>query len=152
MAVHSAACLPSTGPAVESGDLIEEEDPESLPPRQEHGENNVQVEYNILYSPAYRLPVLYFTPLQPLDSEALFSLLLGASGSDRTWDGTVTQGENPRNGEAWWFVHPCQTGEAMAEWREVLVGSGTEREAGEKGAQYLAIWLGIVGSVAGMRG
>ncbi|KAF8247591.1 hypothetical protein K440DRAFT_628470 [Wilcoxina mikolae CBS 423.85] len=84
----------------------------------------MSVIYNILYSPTYRVPVLYFTGATP-----------------QAVAGTVSQGEHLITGEIWWFVHPCCTGDAMRVW---------EGAVGDEMGRYLGIWLGVVGGAAGL--
>jgi len=112
---------------------------EALPPALPCPNAEVEIIYNVLYSPNYRVPVLYFTPSLPLSAHGLAELLLPETGKGFVI-GTVSQGEHLISGEAWWFVHPCRTGEAMAEWREMVKSE----------AEYLTVWLGLMGGAIGV--
>lgn len=119
----------------EGGDaeLVEEEDdPEALPARM-HRE--FKMRYNVLFSPTYRLPVLYWVADEALSVEELKAVFSPK-------EGVISQGEHLLNGEAWWFVHPCNTGEAMDAVVELVVGN-EER--------YISVWLGLVKNAAGLR-
>ena len=115
--------------------------------------------YNILYSPAYLVPVLYFIPLPPVTPSATFTR------------GVVSGGDHLINGEMWWFVHPCLTGDAMAEWETAINpldnddnendnndnndnngsnGSNGSNDSNGNLGRYLGIWLGLVGAAAGL--
>ncbi|CCX12198.1 hypothetical protein FPQ18DRAFT_357625 [Pyronema domesticum] len=112
---------------------ITEDDPESLPPlrRLPNDPILIAVEYNILYSPTFRVPVLWFS--QPPQGVVAV-------------EGKLTLGDHPVTGEISWFVHPCQTREAMEVWR------GTEVETDTEWGRYLAVWLELVGRAAGLDG
>ncbi|KAI5849952.1 hypothetical protein BZA05DRAFT_474547 [Tricharina praecox] len=73
---------------------LEEDDSESLPSTALRARpQQVAVLYNILYSPNYRVPVLYFTPPASTSAAALEELGFAA--------GAVGQGEHLLTGEAW---------------------------------------------------
>lgn len=55
--------------------------------------------------------------------------------------GGVSQGDHPVLGLPFYFVHPCNTADAMREWEG-------EKKLGPEG--YLVIWMGIVGGVVGL--
>lgn len=121
-------------PAEEGGgsEVEEEEDPEALPARM-HRE--FRMRYNVLFSPTYQLPVLYWVADEALSVEELKAVFSPK-------EGVISQGEHLLNGEAWWFVHPCNTGEAMNAVLELVVGN-EER--------YISVWLGLVKDSAGLR-
>lgn len=105
----------------------DEEDPEALPPLSGVNLDREGWEVNVLYSSTYRLPVCYFRRIVEGEGE-------------RDWEGVyqadaVTQGEHPLTGEIWWYIHPCQTGEAMMAVRELV---------GDKGEKYMAVWWGLI--------
>jgi ubiquitin-like-conjugating enzyme ATG10 len=122
----------------EEDDVFEDDDPESLLPSQIC--RSIEIIYNVLYNPTYRLPVLYFLPSFPLSAEELL-LLLSPEGVGGFTTGTISQGDHLLSGDVWWFVHPCKTGEAMAEWENIV---------GKDSGHYIGIWLGLVGGIVGL--
>lgn len=129
------------------------------------------VEYSIVLSPTYRVPVLHFTlrnlpsPLSPTSIDTVYRLLvppdfrgslesvgvmgsisMGVSGSYQVAFRTskrltrVTQ-NHPFTDFPSFFVHPCNTADAM---RELLRGRRVSP------VEYLMIWLGLVGSCVGL--
>lgn len=55
--------------------------------------------------------------------------------------GGISQGDHPVLGLPYYFVHPCNTADAVREW---------EREDGIGPEEYLRIWIGLVGGVVGL--
>ncbi|KAL4776222.1 hypothetical protein BDW60DRAFT_224058 [Aspergillus nidulans var. acristatus] len=104
----------------------------------------LQVDYDILLSPTYQVPVLYFV-LRRTDKSL---------GLDEVYDylvpdqcrryirnmgiiGGISFGYHPIFETPAFFVHPCNTADAM---REIASEHDISPEA------YLIIWLGLVGS------
>jgi ubiquitin-like-conjugating enzyme ATG10 len=98
-------------------------------------ENPHRLRYNILYSPTYRLPVLYWTADTPMTAEEIKDIFNPKTG-------IISQGEHLLHGEPWWFVHPCNTGEAMLSVHELVAGNED---------RYLSVWLGFIKDAAGLR-
>lgn len=149
-----------------------EDDPEALI-RTTQTSPELHVDYDILLSPVYRVPVLYFLLQrdghpQSLEIDAVYHLLVpdqykrelqsvGVMGgisvgvgacafivffriSDRC--GAHTAQYHPESGVPAFFVHPCNTADAMmriAGWRKITAET------------YLLIWLGLVGNCVGLR-
>lgn len=57
--------------------------------------------------------------------------------------GGISQGDHPVLGLPYYFVHPCNTVDAMREWE-------LEWEKGMGPEAYLGIWIGLVGGVVGL--
>jgi len=117
----------------------------------EHGPTTHTVEYHILLSPIYSVPVLYFN-IYPISIASapvhnisdVYSVLVPAH---RLQDiesigvqGGISQGDHPILQRPFWFIHPCNTAEALKEW-----GEGLNLE------NYLMIWLGMVQDVVRLR-
>ncbi|KAK4951252.1 hypothetical protein LTR10_010225 [Elasticomyces elasticus] len=136
-----------------SGDLESEEvaaDPEddealirSAPPKK------TTVIHDIVYSPSYRVPVLYITLPHPPPNSNIHDLLVPASHRTQLQHaggslGALSLTDHPITGLPAYFIHPCRTAESMAAIVSSLhvVGSRAA-EGGEIG--YLMQWLGLVG-------
>jgi ubiquitin-like-conjugating enzyme ATG10 len=110
------------------------------------------VEYHILLSPTYQVPVLYFQLLHfgtPAPLSEVYRVLVEDGSDARTQlqrigvQGAISQGDHPVFGVPYFFLHPCGTLAAMAEWeREECVIARPE--------EYLKVWLGVVGAVVGL--
>jgi ubiquitin-like-conjugating enzyme ATG10 len=128
--------------------------------------------YNVLYSPSYGEPVLYFeahdqsgSPL-PL-AHVLASLRLeggaaaeGATSSVQLPAVTLSQEDHPLLGRPFYLLHPCRTGDVMGR----LLGprhlaSGDSVEAAAAGAtaepessslRYLLAWMCVAGQPVGL--
>ncbi|KAI7084390.1 hypothetical protein KC356_g6788 [Hortaea werneckii] len=140
--------------AEESLPQLEEDDPESLTKSASPStvaESGRQAHYDIVLSPTYQVPVLYVSfpssDRSPLPSpDEVYDLLvakpyraqLQAVGPMSALSMT---GEHPVTGGPAYFVHPCLTQDSM---RAVMAGRRVS------GAEYLAIWFGIVGSTVGL--
>ncbi|KAF3937644.1 hypothetical protein ABW19_dt0209927 [Dactylella cylindrospora] len=160
-AEQSSPTQPSE-PAIDLDDIeIEDDDPESLTlqdlasPPTDPSPPTHQVHYHILLSPIYSVPVLYFNihPLSPSPQppihtlDAIYTLLVppptrshAALSLESTGiQGGISQSHHPILQTAWWFVHPCNTADALREWGGDLT---VER--------YLSVWIGLVGAVVGL--
>ncbi|KAL2355097.1 autophagy-related protein Atg10 [Cryomyces antarcticus] len=137
---------PGQGPA---SDGFEEFDEEALPTRTAVGPA-AKVEYSIVLSPVYCVPVLYFT-LSELPGECataardVYRHLVPETLARDVQSGGVMGGismtDHPVTGLPAFFVHPCKTAEAMEQVRP-------DRDV--KPEEYLLLWLGIVGASAGL--
>ncbi|GAB1742584.1 hypothetical protein NU219Hw_g8124t1 [Hortaea werneckii] len=142
------------GEAEDSLPQLEEDDSEVLtkPMSSNTGiENEREVNYDIVYSPTYQVPVLYLSfpstnrsPLPPPDE--VYDLLvphpyraqLQAVGPMSALSMT---GEHPVTGGPAYFVHPCLTQDSM---RAVMAGRKVSA------AEYLVLWVGVVGATVGL--
>ncbi|GIK06821.1 hypothetical protein Aspvir_002473 [Aspergillus viridinutans] len=127
-----------------------EDDPEALI-RTTQTSPGLHVDYDILLSPVYRVPVLYFLLRrdghpQSLEIDAVYHLLVPDQYRKELQSvgvmGGISVGYHPESGVPAFFVHPCNTADAMtriAGWRKITAET------------YLLIWLGLVGNCVGLR-
>ncbi|KAH9844418.1 autophagy-related protein Atg10 [Teratosphaeria destructans] len=129
----------------------DEEDPEALQSVSSQ-KTETRVDYDIIYSPSYQVPVLYLTatPLSgtgPTSLAQIYDLLVPSQCRNQIESmgvmGAVSMSEHPITGLPVFFVHPCRTAEAMA---EVVQGRGDSLSP----AEYLMMWLGLVGPSVGL--
>jgi ubiquitin-like-conjugating enzyme ATG10 len=107
-------------------------------------------EYHIVYSPVWRLPVLYLRGWHadgtPLDAADLMQLapdhLRGALAASAHLTPNIAAGEHPVLNQPWFHVHPCRTAEVLSLWM-----SDMERLPLEN---YLACWLSLIGPTVGL--
>lgn len=108
---------------------------------------SVCMEYHVVYSPAYSVPVLYFRASHPkgkqLSLDQVWSLVsqhlpVAVEGEQQDYWGLVTQNEHPLLGQPFYHIHPCHTAKVMA-----TVPS-------EK-FNYLVTWLSVFGAVVGLK-
>lgn len=124
------------------------------------------VDFNILLSTTYRVPVLYFRLrnlpvrgpqgldavyqiLVPRDAEAALrgSGVMGGISMAVSSNANMPQRHNnkhqnhPVTGMPWYFIHPCNTAKAM----EDIIGT---RQISE--LEYLLIWIGLIGGAVGL--
>ncbi|OJJ47438.1 hypothetical protein ASPZODRAFT_1674623 [Penicilliopsis zonata CBS 506.65] len=158
-----------TAPEEDSGFLETEqnqaeEDPEALI-RSEQRSTDWQVEYEIVYSPTFQVPVLYFALKagafhhKPVDIEMVYQHLVPQQYHQELKNVGVMGGisfnvgcmffenteldvrslfqYNPVSGSPMFFVHPCNTADAM---RHVIVSKDISPET------YLLIWLSVIGN------
>ncbi|KAI2715996.1 hypothetical protein DTO012A7_3483 [Penicillium roqueforti] len=105
---------------------------------------SLQIDYDILLSPTYQVPVLYFGLRWhnhgPLGLEEVYQYVVPERYRQELKSvgvmGGISMGYHPGSGAPTFFVHPCNTADAMAniaDAQSVTPGS------------YLLIWLGLVG-------
>ncbi|KAJ5468661.1 Autophagy-related protein 3 [Penicillium sp. IBT 31633x] len=105
---------------------------------------SIQIDYDIVLSPTYQVPVLYFSPRWhnhgPLGLDEVYQYLVPEQYRQEVKSvgvmGGISMGYHPDSGAPAFFVHPCNTADAMAhiaDAQSVTPGS------------YLLIWLGLVG-------
>lgn len=111
---------PETPLDVGDRENIEDEDPAAL-----HDSSSscrsaaVYFEYHVVYSPSYRVPVLYFTvtfptgKLVPLQKVWQFMSPAHVARESGTEWGTVTQQEHPLLCCPFYHIHPCRTADVM---------------------------------------
>ncbi|PYH94426.1 autophagy-related protein Atg10 [Aspergillus ellipticus CBS 707.79] len=126
-----------------------EDDPEALIRTPEP--SALQVFYDILLSPTYQVPVLYFQLRQgnqpgPLGIDAVYQYLVPDQYKNELQSvgimGGISFGYHPDSGTPAFFVHPCQTADAM---RRITGQRCITPES------YLIIWLGLVGHRLGLQ-
>ncbi|KAL2046092.1 hypothetical protein N7G274_001539 [Stereocaulon virgatum] len=110
------------------------------------------VRYHILYSISYQVPVLYFflhglPTLKARNVDTVYHALVPQHLQDEAKAvgvmGGIGMTNHPINGIPCFWVHPCNTAEAM---KDML--KGIEREVSP--AEYLMIWFGKVGASVGL--
>ncbi|KAJ9492221.1 hypothetical protein VN97_g975 [Penicillium thymicola] len=105
---------------------------------------SLQIDYDILLSPIYQVPILYFGLRWhnhgPLGLEEVYQYVVPERYRQELKSvgvmGGISMGYHPDSGAPAFFVHPCNTANAMAniaDAQSVTPGS------------YLLIWLGLVG-------
>ncbi|CAI7633632.1 unnamed protein product [Penicillium bialowiezense] len=105
---------------------------------------SLQVDYDILLSATYQVPVLYFGLRShnhgPLGLDEVYQYVVPEQYRQELKSvgvmGGISMGYHPDSGAPAFFVHPCNTADAMAhlaDAKSVTPGS------------YLLIWLGLVG-------
>ncbi|KAJ5736683.1 uncharacterized protein N7483_001808, partial [Penicillium malachiteum] len=105
----------------------------------------LQVDYDIVLSPTYQVPVLYFAlrwlhQNGPIGLDAVYQYLVPEQYQSQVKSvgvmGGISLGYHPDSGTPAFFVHPCNTADAMAQVADAQsITPGT----------YLLIWLGLVG-------
>ncbi|KAJ6020814.1 Autophagy-related protein 3, partial [Penicillium herquei] len=105
----------------------------------------LQVDYDIVLSPTYQVPVLYFAlrwlhQNGPVGLDAVYQYLVPEQYQSQVKSvgvmGGISLGYHPDSGTPAFFVHPCNTAAAMAQVADAQsITPGT----------YLLIWLGLVG-------
>ncbi|KAJ5032569.1 uncharacterized protein L3040_009169 [Drepanopeziza brunnea f. sp. 'multigermtubi'] len=130
----------------------EEADDEALsqplgPPRYTQYSDQPFVTYEIHLHPTYRMPTLWFTlhslPMgEPtFDLDSVYRYLVPTEYKSRLRAAGITGGfsaaPHPITGIPAFFVHPCQTKEAMESFDCSL-------------RNYLMVWLGLVGGCVGL--
>lgn len=110
------------------------------------------VEYHILPSTSYRVPVLYFflhnlppSILQSIDFvyEKLVPKHLQSGVRNAGVMGGISMTNHPLTDIPCFWVHPCNSAEAM---QNILGGIKGEVSP----VKYMILWIGIVGSVVGL--
>ncbi|KAL2808680.1 hypothetical protein BJX63DRAFT_23487 [Aspergillus granulosus] len=141
---HDALAMPIHTEGVDDTQLETcEEDPESLV-RTSDTYNGLQVDYDIVLSATYQVPVLYFVLRQAwklLGIEEVYRYLVPNQYRKNIQSvgimGGISFGYHPVSGNPAFFVHPCNTADAM---KDIASGCDIGPEA------YLIIWLGLVGN------
>ncbi|KAI9651965.1 MAG: hypothetical protein M1831_007468 [Alyxoria varia] len=138
----------------EETEAVEEDDEEALPRAQapELAQNIVQVEYNVVLSATYRVPVLYFfledeptKKHKDRSLEPVYRHVIPSSWKPQVEGvgvmGAVSYDCHPVTSKLAFFVHPCNTAEAMRE-----IGKSLEVTL----KNYLRVWVGLVGGCVGL--
>jgi len=106
----------------------------------------VEVQYSIVLSPTYQVPVLYFFlhnnfPGKPHGVDAVYSFLVPSQYRTQLASigimGGISIGHHPVSDRPTYFVHPCNTTNAL---RDIAGSNEPTIET------YLILWLGLVGN------
>ncbi|KAJ9201133.1 hypothetical protein DTO027B5_7711 [Paecilomyces variotii] len=126
-------------------DQVEEDDNEALI-RPAYRAPRIEIEYSIVRSPTYQVPVLYFTwrhapPAGPRGIDAVYTYLVPDQYKDELQAvgvlGAISMGDHPETGTPAYFVHPCNTADALT---QIADGKNLDPES------YLLLWFGLVGN------
>ena len=108
--------------------------------------NVITVEYHIVYSVSYEVPILYFiathtngSQLQLEDIWKIVSKDLTSTSTDR-WS-LVSQQDHPLLGRPYYHVHPCHTAKVMGQANDLSQGA----------SNYLISWLSVFGPIIGLK-
>ena len=122
-----------------------------------------QCEWHVLWSSAFRVPVVHYS-LAAADGSALAfaaelahaDRLAAAHGGPQTLDSTptgaaayITSGEHPVLGAPFWFLHPCRTAAAMDRLAALAAAHGTPADTWRR-THYLAAWLSWAAPMVGL--
>ncbi|KAF2708561.1 hypothetical protein K504DRAFT_432890 [Pleomassaria siparia CBS 279.74] len=126
---------------------IEDEDEEILEPPSNHG---VTVEYDIVLSPSYQVPVLYFSIKDPLfryppTMDTLYRILIPpqfkAQAENVSVIGGITVTDHPVTNTPVFFIHPCQTASVLEASKAIDTLTSID---------YLVLWIGAMGKCVGL--
>lgn len=142
--------------AGDTSGLSEESDVATVHKQDKHEDTCVQMEYHVIHSVAFQVPILYFTAtcsngqtLALADIWELLSTEFISPGMDR-W-GLVTQQEHPYLGRPFYHIHPCHTAGVMGGAMQCC-SSVKEDESERTGkGNYLVTWLSTFGPVVGLK-
>ncbi|TID27900.1 autophagy-related protein Atg10 [Venturia nashicola] len=135
-----------------SDGMIEETDEEALPrlDNRVSQQDEYKVQYDIFLSPSYSVPVLYLTVRDSsgrllTDVETVYLLLVPEVYRRQMRHvgvmGGLSMANHPVTDIPTFFIHPCQTADALRE-----VARGRTVSSGE----YLLVWMGIIGGSVGL--
>ncbi|EXJ81349.1 hypothetical protein A1O3_07639, partial [Capronia epimyces CBS 606.96] len=140
---------PDEARSEENMDNVEDACPETLVPNR-HGFDSFSIDFSVTLSPTYCVPVLWFSR-QPNADEKAFSLeqvysqlvphTLHAPLQSVGVMGGISTAHHPISDRPTFFIHPCNTQEALSVLRSdhALTPEG-----------YLILWLGLVGTSVGL--
>ncbi|TKY68786.1 Ubiquitin-conjugating enzyme ATG10 [Spatholobus suberectus] len=111
-------------------------------------------DFHIIYSPSYRVPLLYFRSYhsdgQLLPFNEIEKDLPGHSAklrSESKWT-FITHEEHPYLNRPWCKLHPCGT----SDWMKLLFyGDSSSNKIGFVIEQYLVSWFSVIGQVVGLK-
>jgi ubiquitin-like-conjugating enzyme ATG10 len=110
------------------------------------------VEYDIILSPSYQVPVLYINIQDPLHRypptmPILYKHIIPPQYKDQAEKagiiGGITVTDHPLTNKPVFFIHPCHTA-------AVIQASISGKEQGVTGFEYLMIWIGAFGGCVGL--
>ncbi|KAI0998536.1 hypothetical protein K3495_g9660 [Podosphaera aphanis] len=121
--------------------------PSALPPKYSSLSDQPYVTYEIHLHPTYRVPTLWFTlhglrrPEQLPNLESVYRYLVPPQDQGKLMSAGITGGlsaaPHPVTHVPAFFIHPCQTKEAMEAFDCPL-------------EDYLMVWIGLVGGCVGL--
>ena len=106
-----------------------------------------KVLYDIVHSRSYQVPVLYITfqHSRVVSLNEVYDFLVPQSHQSQLKTvgtmGGLSMAEHPMNGMPAYFVHPCQTAEAV----QTVVGAQTLGPL-----EHILLWLGVIGGSVGL--
>lgn len=116
------------------------------------GEQHLEWRVHVVFSPTWRVPVLYFTVCQlngaPLTWEQVRAELpaeLQREAEEGSPWAFVTQEFHPVTAEPCFMLHPCFTAQRMATLLPDLQGDGSVARRTLERHTYLISWLSLVG-------
>ncbi|KAI9277197.1 autophagocytosis associated protein [Phascolomyces articulosus] len=140
--------------------LQETSDPATAKLSEQEGETHLTVEYHIVYSPGYQVPVLYFngydagkkkrTPLSlkegtALSLDELYQWIISKEmqqslqhGNRLSQQGSISQEDHPILGFPFYYIHPCETQSMMR-----LISHDINIHS------YIKSWLSLIGPTIG---
>lgn len=136
--------------AGDTSGLVEDDDMATLAERVQADDSIVNMEYHIVHSVSYQVPLLYFNAAhsngQSLSLPDIWDLVSpNFVGPEVDKWGVVTQTEHPLLGRPFYHIHPCHTATLMAEAMKCCTGSR------EQEVNYLLTWLSTIGPLVGLR-
>lgn len=155
--IQKELSIPSSGsqsPDIPSSeaDEIEEDEEDEAELRPGIGSPQTVIQYDIILSPAYSLPTLYFSLLSPNPTfsipslDTLYTHIIPVSFTNQTSAvgviGGVTITDHPITHRPVYFIHPCQTAAVL----RASVEEGKKVEP----LDYLVLWMGAMGSCVGL--
>ena len=139
-----------------------------LPQSPLNPQHTVSIEYHIVYSDSYEVPILFFNAthgngrqLVLDDIWKIVSKELTSSNTDR-WS-LISQQEHPLLSRPFYHIHPCHTAKVMGKALQTQTNGHCSSEAGsdqcagsprtccEKLSNYLLTWLSTFGPLVGLR-
>ncbi|KAJ2822082.1 hypothetical protein FBU31_004698 [Coemansia sp. 'formosensis'] len=140
---------------VHSEEDIEDDDPTN--PVFEHTSDGTRIEYHIVYSATWRVPVLYVRVVTNsgevvLDSERVCDLVTEDAEIRRAmaavpFGGALGVTDHPELGVPFLYLHPCHTADLLR-----AVAAPSAQGAGLKVGpdEYLAVWMSLSGAAVGL--
>lgn len=110
-------------------------------------DDTIAMEYHVVYSESYQVPVLYFNAFHSngklLSLEEIWNSVPGPFQERVRLDGwsTITQQEHPILGRPFFQLHPCHTADLMKQTQAMNTHSKSN---------YIITWLSSVGPVVGL--
>ncbi|RIA80621.1 autophagocytosis associated protein [Glomus cerebriforme] len=150
----------------ENFEQVEEEleDPSTLNIASETTEY-LTVDYHIIYSTSYKVPVLYFNTYHkdgtPLTNDEIYSCLIEPSRLEDIktagFHGGISQQDHPTLLIPFYYLHPCETATLMKSIVDkpqstILNSNNNNLLNGEIPIEgYIRSWLSLVGNVVGLK-
>ncbi|PKC70599.1 hypothetical protein RhiirA1_339031, partial [Rhizophagus irregularis] len=121
------------------------------------------VDYHIIYSASYKVPVLYFNAYHgtPLTNDEIYSCLVEPSRLEDIktagFHGGISQQDHPTLLIPFYYLHPCETATLMKSIVNTSQPATSNsnnnnnllREISIEG--YIRSWLSLVGNVVGLK-